>query len=88
MRVLGNRVLVEIPVESKEVSTPGGIILPDSAKGTAVEIGLKIIEVGSEAKGFKKGDYILVEPRSGNAMNVEEGKVLFVDVRNILCVLD
>ncbi len=56
----------------------------DAAK---IEIGLKVIEVGDEISGIKKGDHILVLPRTGQVMNEEEGKVAFYHINEILCVL-
>jgi len=87
MQVLGNRVLVELEKASKEVETVGGIFLPEGSQAAKIEIGMKVIEVGSEVVGIKKGDHILVEPRAGIKMLVEEGSILFVHVNQILCVL-
>lgn len=91
LQPLGDRVIVE-PLEGQDKS-PGGIILPDSAKERPQEG--KVIAVGPGAlndKGervpipVKEGDVVIFTEFGGTEIKVDGKKYLIVDERSLLAV--
>lgn len=91
LQPLGDRVIVE-PLEGQEKS-PGGIILPDTAKERPQEG--KVIAVGPGAlndKGeriplpVKEGDIVIFTEFGGTEIKVDGKKYLIVDERSLLAV--
>lgn len=83
---LGNRVLLKL-VESEEKKSPGGIVLPDSAKNEKALQG-KVLAVGSDEKiEVKKGDVVLVPRYGGTDLERDREKVLIVKATDILAVV-
>ncbi len=92
-RPLGGRVLVE-PLEQEE-TTPGGIILPETAKEKPQEG--KILAVGPGdrddegkriAMDVKVGDRILFAKYSGTEVKMDGKKLLILRESDILAVLE
>ena len=83
---LGNRVLLKL-VESEEKKSPGGIVLPDSAKNEKALQG-EVLAVGSDEKiEVKKGDVVLVPRYGGTDLERDREKVLIVKATDILAVV-
>ncbi|MCX7599048.1 MAG: co-chaperone GroES [Armatimonadetes bacterium] len=91
LQPLGDRVIVE-PLEGQDKS-PGGIILPDTAKERPQEG--KVIAVGPGAlndKGervplpVKEGDIVIFTEFGGTEIKVDGKKYLIVDERSLLAV--
>jgi chaperonin GroES len=83
---LGNRVLLKL-VESEEKKTPGGIVLPDSAKSEKALQG-EVLAVGSDEKiEVKKGDVVLVPRYAGTDLERDREKLLIVKATDILAVV-
>ncbi len=93
MKPLGNRVVVE-PIEEDEM-TPGGIVLPETAKekpqrGTILAVGPgdrddngKRIEMD-----VAKGNTVLFAKYSGTEIKVEGKKLLIMRESDILAIVD
>lgn len=91
LQPLGDRVIVE-PLEGQEKS-PGGIILPDTAKERPQEG--KVLAVGPGAlndKGERSpmpvevGDVVIFTEYGGTEIKVDGKKYLIVDERSLLAV--
>ncbi|HEY56983.1 MAG TPA: co-chaperone GroES [Anaerolineae bacterium] len=92
-RPLGNRVVVE-PIEEDEV-TPGGIVLPETAKEKPQQG--KVLAVGPgerDEKGqripldVKVGDRVLFAKYAGTEVKLEGKKLLILRESDILAVVD
>lgn len=89
---LGDRVLVELLEE--EEKSPGGIILPDTAKekpqeGKIIAVGKgRLLEDGTvRPLEVKVGDTILFAKYSGTEVNQEEKEFLILREEDILAVV-
>jgi chaperonin GroES len=86
IKPLGNRILAE-KIEEEERKSPGGIVLPESAKSNKV-VRAKILALGTNKKfEVKKGDEIIVSSFAGTEFEVDEGKLLLVKASDILAVV-
>lgn len=86
-------VLIE-PLEGEE-KTPGGILLPDSAKekpqkGKVIATGPGgLTESGKPTKMYvKKGNIVVYKKWGGNEVKVEGKELLLVEQKDILAVVD
>ena len=87
IKPLGNRVLAK-KLEEEERKTPGGIVLPESAKSDKV-VRAKVMAVGPNEKiEVKKGDEIIVSSFAGTEVEVGEDKLLLVKASDILAVIE
>jgi chaperonin GroES len=91
VRPLGSRVLVK-PRE-EEQKTPGGIILPDTAKekpqeGVVIAVGPgKLLENGeSRPVAVKEGDIVIFSKYAGTEIKIDGEEYLIVDEDSILAV--
>ncbi|MCH8998598.1 MAG: co-chaperone GroES [Proteobacteria bacterium] len=91
-RPLHDRVVIE-PIEQEE-KTPGGIIVPDTAKEKPMQG--KVIAVGPGARGedgtlqppdVKKGDTILYGKYSGTEVKIDGKELLIMRESDIMGVL-
>ena len=91
-RPLHDRVVIE-PIEQEE-KTPGGIIVPDTAKEKPMQG--KVIAVGPGARGedgtlqppdVKKGDTILYGKYSGTEVKIADEELLIMRESDIMGVL-
>ena len=88
IKPLGNRVLAKKIEEEEARKTPGGIVLPESAKSDKV-VRAEVIAVGTNEKiEVKKGDEIIVSSFAGTEMEVGEDKLLLVKASDILAVIE
>jgi Co-chaperonin GroES (HSP10) len=93
MKPLGSRLVIE-PKEQEEV-TPGGIVLPDTAKekpqkGTVIAVGPGDRNEKGEriAMDVKVGDLVLFAKYSGTEIKYEGKKLLILRESDILAILD
>lgn len=87
IKPLGNRILAK-KIEEEERKTPGGIVLPESAKSEKV-VRAKVLDVGTNEKiEVKKGDEIIVSSFAGTEVEVGEDKLLLVKASDILAVIE
>jgi len=83
---LGSRVLLMV-AESEEKKSPGGIVLPDSAKNEKALQGA-VLAIGSDEKiEVKKGDVVLVPRYGGTELEQDQEKLLIVKSSEILAVV-
>ena len=86
IKPLGNRVLLK-RLDPEEKRSPGGIVLPESAKSEKVLRG-KVVAIGSDEKiEVKKGDEVLVPQYGGTELERGKEKLLIVKSSDILAVL-
>ncbi len=93
IRPLQDRVIIKRTEEDK--TSPGGIVIPDSAaekpvKGEVIAIGNgKILENGTVRKvDLKVGDKILFGKYSGTEIKVDGQELLVMREEDIMAVLD
>ena len=83
---LGSRVLLKV-IESEEKKSPGGIVLPDSAKNEKALQG-EVLAAGSDEKiEVKKGDVVLVPRFGGTELERDQERLLIVKASDILAVV-
>jgi len=90
---LGDRVIIE-PSEDEASTSPGGIIIPDTAKekpqeGEVVAVGPgKVSEAGNKvAMEVKKGDKVLYGKYSGTDVTVDGNEYLIMRESDILAII-
>jgi len=93
IRPLADRVVIKVIEETE--STPGGIILPDSArekpqKGEVLAVGPgKTLEQGSkEEMEVKEGDVVLYTKYGGTDIKVGEEEYKILSARDILAIIE
>jgi chaperonin GroES len=93
LRPLGDRVVVQ-PVE-REMTTPSGIVLPDTAKekpqeGKVLAVGPgRLLEDGNHAPlDIKEGDRIIYSKYSGTEFAQDGLELLVLSERDVLAVID
>lgn len=84
---LGARVMIKQDVAPDK--TPGGILLPDSAKDKPAKG--KIVGIGDgvcqeEYGTLKPGDTVYVLPWTGNIVKIEDEEFLIMKVEDLLAV--
>ena len=86
IKPLGNRVLLK-KLETEETKSPGGIVIPDSAKSEKVIRG-QVLAVGTDEKiEVKKNDQVLVPSYSGSELELDGEKLLIVKATDVLAVV-
>jgi len=93
IRPLHDRVIIKR--QEEERTSPGGIVIPDSAtekpiRGKVVAVGNgKILEDGSVRKlDLKKGDNVLFGKYSGTEVKVEGEELLVMREEDVMAVLE
>ena len=93
IRPIGDRVLVK-PVDDKEQTTKGGIIIPDAAKekpqeGVVVAVGTGKTDDKGEKVAFtvKKGDKVLYSKYGGTEVKLDSEVHLILREDDILGIL-
>ena len=87
IKPLGKRILAK-KVEEEERKTPGGIVLPESAKSDKV-VRAKVLAVGTDEKiEVKKGDEIIVSSYAGTEIESGEDKLLLVKADDVLAIIE
>ncbi len=90
---LDDRIVVE-PLEAEE-KTPGGIVLPDTAKekpqkGKVIAVGQgRLLDDGTRAKpSLKKGDKVLYGKFSGTEVTVNRKELLIMKESDVLAKIE
>jgi len=93
MKPLGSRVVVE-PIEQEEV-TPGGIVLPETAKekpqkGTVLSVGDGDRDESGKRipMDVKVGDTVLYAKYSGTEIKLDSKKLLILRESDVLAILE
>lgn len=83
LQPLNENVLLELNEKTGEQKTASGIIIPDSAKNK--ELTGKVIAIGNvENPGISVGDTVLYKEFSGNEIEFEDKKFLFIPYADVL----
>jgi chaperonin GroES len=83
LQPVNQNVLLELPDEKAEQKTASGIIIPDNAKEK--EKVARVAAIGNiENPEFSVGDHVLYKEFSGNEVNFEDKKFLFLPYADIL----
>ncbi len=92
IKPLGDRVVVK-PKEEEEARSPGGIIIPDTAKeqpqeGEVVAVGPgKLLNNGKRVPlPLKVGDIVIFSKYGGTEVRIEGEKYLILDFDSVLAV--
>lgn len=88
VQAMGDRVLVI--ADAVESQTKGGLFLAGSgaAGGPGSSLTGKVMSVGADVKGVKKGDSVLINGFAGTEVAFEDGsKGKFVNSADVLAVL-
>ena len=93
-RPLGDRILVK-RVEEEEQKSPGGIIIPDTAKekpqrGVVSAVGKGALNEKGEriAMEIKVGDEVLFGKYSGNDVKIDNDEYLILKESEVLGIID
>lgn len=93
LKPLDDRIVIE-QVDAEE-KTPGGIVLPDTAKekpqqGKVIAVGPgKLLDDGARAKpAVKKGDLVLYGKFSGTEVTVDNKEYVVMRESDILAILE
>ena len=93
LQPLGDRVVVER--EESEERTPGGIVLPDTAKdkparGVVINVGDgKLLDDGTRsAMQVKSGDRVIFSSYAGETFKVDDRELLLMREDDILAVIE
>lgn len=81
---LGKRVLISREEEVK--TTASGIIIPDNASKEKPSTG-KIVEVGTECDGVKKGDIVAFAKYAGSEITLDDKKYLILNFEDVLGII-
>jgi chaperonin GroES len=87
IKPLGKRILAK-KIEEEKRKTPGGIVLPESAKSDKV-VRAKVLAIGTDEKiEVKKGDEIIVSSYAGTEIESGEDKLLLVKADDVLAIIE
>ena len=87
IKPLGNRILAK-KIEEEKRKTPGGIVLPESAKSDKV-VRAKVLAIGTDEKiEVKKGDESIVSSYAGTEIESGEDKLLLVKADDVLAIIE
>ncbi len=87
VKPLGNRVLLKLLDKEEEKKTPGGIVLPATAKDEKAFRG-EVVAIGNDEKiEVKPGDVVLVSRYGGTELEQEHEKLLIVKATDILAII-
>ncbi len=83
LQPLNENVLLELSEKTGEQKTASGIIIPDSAKEK--ELTGKVVALGNiENPGISVGDTVLYKEFSGNEIEFDDKKYLFIPYADVL----
>jgi len=85
IKPLGERIVVK-PLEQKE-KTEGGIYLPETASKDKPQKG-KVIAVGPDFEGVKKGDTVIFAKYGGTEIEIDEEEYLVLGVDDVLAIAE
>lgn len=93
LRPLRNRVILDV-LEAEEETTPGGIVIPDSAQDQPQKAEVIAVGPGEKKNGDKiepevsEGDQVLFGKYSGTEVEVGGDEFLVLDATDILAKLE
>ena len=83
LQPINENVLLELVEKTGEQKTASGIIIPDSAKGK--DPTGKVVAIGNvENPGISVGDIVLYKEFSGNELEFDDKKYLFIPYADVL----
>jgi chaperonin GroES len=85
IRPLGERVVVK--PEKQEEKTKGGLYLPETATKDKPQRG-KVIAVGPDFEGVKKGDTVLFAKYGGTEIKIDDDEYLVLGEDDVLAVIE
>jgi len=85
IKPLGERIVVK-PLEQKE-KTEGGIYLPETASKDKPQKG-KVIAVGPDFKGVKKGDTVIFAKYGGTEVEFDNEEYLILGIDDVLAIAE
>jgi len=85
IKPLGERIVVK-PFKQKE-KTEGGIYLPETASKDKPQKG-KVIAVGPDFKGVKKGDTVIFAKDGGTEVEIDNEEYLVLGVDDVLAIAE
>jgi len=85
IKPLGKRILVK-PLKQEE-KTEGGIYLPETASKDKPQQG-KVIAVGPDFKGVKRGDTVIFAKYEGTEIKIENEEYLILGVDEALAIAE
>ena len=86
IKPLGERIVVK-PLKEEEEKTEGGIYLPETASKEKPQKG-KVIAVGPDFKGVKKGDTVIFAKYGGTEIKVDNEDYLVLGVDDVLAIAE
>ena len=72
--------------EEEVKTTASGIIIPDNASKEKPSAG-KIVEVGTECDGVKKGDVVAFAKYAGSEITLDDKKYLILNFEDVLGII-
>lgn len=84
IKPLDDRVLIE-PISNEE-KTKSGIVIPDTADKEKPEQG-KVVAIGPNVKGVKKGDIVLFTKYGPNEVKIKNKEYLIAKEEDILAII-
>jgi chaperonin GroES len=95
LRPLGDRILVKRTDDEEEQKSPGGIIIPDTAKekpqrGTVTAVGIGALNEKGERipMEVKAGDKVLFGKYAGSDVKIEADEYLILKENEILAIIE
>lgn len=86
MKVIKSNVLIQEIKSDSPVTKVGGFVIPDDQKEY---VEAKVISVGSEVKEeVKEGDTILIYPKAGKKVMVDDKEYKVINVSEIILIKD
>jgi chaperonin GroES len=93
IRPLGDKVIVQR--HEADEKTPGGIVLPDSAKekprrGKIVSVGDgRVLDDGTRGKmQLKKGDEVLFSSYAGTEVKIDDKEYVIMDESDVMAIIE
>ncbi len=86
IKPLGERIVVK-PLKEDEEKTEGGIYLPETASKEKPQKG-KVIAVGPDFKGVKKGDTVIFAKYGGTEIKIDNEDYLVLGVDDVLAIAE
>jgi len=86
MKAIGKYIVID-PIKEENTKTKGGLILADSQREDIRYRKAKIITVGSEVKGLKKGNEIYYDKSAGFNIELEKNNYKVIKEFDVVILL-
>jgi len=86
MKAIGKYIVID-PIREENTKTKGGLILADSQREDIRYRKAKIITVGSEVKGLKKGNEIYYDKSAGFNIELEKNNYKVIKEFDVVILL-